>query len=62
MESQPLRGLLVALIVEFMIDGAAAQGIQQIAADVLRELAAIDKNMSAGHAARANNTRREKAK
>src|ERR1041385_5937850 len=43
------------------MDEARTQAIEQIAADILRKLAAIDKNVSAGHATRANNIRRKKA-
>lgn len=46
---------------EFVIDGSFMKRLNQVPPNILRELAAVDKNVSAGHVAVSNNIRRENA-
>jgi len=41
-EGEPFLGLFDAVVVEFVIDLARAEGVEQIAPDILRELAGMD--------------------
>ena len=61
MQREPLGRLLITFVVKLVVDGAGAERFEQIAPDIFGELTAVDENIRAGHAAKANSIRREKA-
>ena len=49
MQGEPLLRLFVGVVVEFMVDLARAQGMEQLAPDILRELAGMNCDVGQGH-------------
>jgi hypothetical protein len=56
-QGEPLLRLFVGVVVEFMVDLARAQGTEQLAPDILRELAGMDGDIGQGHKLQGMNTK-----